>query len=156
MAVFSPHCSSPCTRMTEPLKTPLSSSWSMQTTPHWSASSRMVTSLLTDRKLRSWLPGAALTTWSWTRSKQWRWSRTSGEPPLPPPLTIMNSTVTAVESFRFLGTTISQELKWDTHINSIMKARLRLYFLHQLNKFNMPHELLIQFYSAISESVLCT
>ncbi len=82
MAVFSPHCSSPCTRMTEPLKTPLSSSWSLQTTPHWSASSRMVTSLLTDRKLRSWLPGAVLTTWSWTRSKQWRWSRTSGEPPL--------------------------------------------------------------------------
>ncbi len=28
-----------------------------------------------------------------------------------PPLTIMNSTVAAVESFRFLGTTISQELK---------------------------------------------
>ncbi len=35
-----------------------------------SASSRMVTSLLTDRRLRSWLSGAVLTTWSWTRSKQ--------------------------------------------------------------------------------------
>ncbi len=34
-----------------------------------------------------------------------------------PPLTIVNSTVTAVESFRFLGTTISQDLKWDNHIN---------------------------------------
>ncbi len=34
-------------------------------------------------------------------------------PPALPPLTIMNSTVTAVESFRFLGTTISQDLKWD-------------------------------------------
>ncbi len=33
-------------------------------------------------------------------------------PPALPPLTIMNSTVTAVESFRFLGTTISQDLKW--------------------------------------------
>ncbi len=32
-------------------------------------------------------------------------------PPALPPLTIMNSTVTAVESFRFLGTTISQDLK---------------------------------------------
>ncbi len=29
--------------------------------------------------------------------------------------TIMNSTVTAVESFRLLGTTISQDLKWDNH-----------------------------------------
>ncbi len=31
-------------------------------------------------------------------------------PPALPPLTITNSTVTAVESFRFLGTTISQDL----------------------------------------------
>ncbi len=30
--------------------------------------------------------------------------------------TIMNSTVTGVESFRFLGTTISQDLKWDNHV----------------------------------------
>ncbi len=42
-------------------------------------------------------------------------------PPALPPLTIMNSTVTAVESFRFLGTTISQDLKWDNHIDSIVK-----------------------------------
>ncbi len=33
----------------------------------------------------------------------------------------MNSTLTAVESFRFLGTTISQDLKWDNHIESIVK-----------------------------------
>ncbi len=45
-------------------------------------------------------------------------------------LTIMNSTVTAVESFRFLGTTISQDLKWDNHIKSIVKkAQQRLYIL---------------------------
>ncbi len=42
-------------------------------------------------------------------------------PPALPPLTILNSTVTAVESFRFLGTTISQDLKWDIHIDSIVK-----------------------------------
>ncbi len=74
-------------------------------------------------------------------------------PPVLPPLTIMNSTVTAVESFRFLGTTISQDLKWDNHIDS---AQQRLYFLRQLRKFNLPQELLIQFYSAIIESVLCS
>ncbi len=79
--VFSPHCSSLSTRTTAHLKSPLSSSWSLQTTPHWSASSRTVTSLLTDRRLRSWLSGAVLTTWSLTRSKLWRWSWTSGEPP---------------------------------------------------------------------------
>ncbi len=46
-------------------------------------------------------------------------------PPALPPLTIMNSTVTAVESFRFLGTTISQDLKWDNHIDSIVKRPSR-------------------------------
>ncbi|KAK2894332.1 hypothetical protein Q8A73_016816 [Channa argus] len=74
-----------------------------------------------------------------------------------PPLTIMDSTVTAVESFRFLGTTISQDLKWDIHIDSIVKkAQQRLYLLRQLKKFNLPQELLNQFYSAIIESILCT
>ncbi|KAK3505621.1 hypothetical protein QTP70_021027 [Hemibagrus guttatus] len=74
-----------------------------------------------------------------------------------PPLTIMNSTVPTVESFRFLGTTISQDLKWDTHIDAIIKkAQQRLYFLQQLRKFNLPQELLTQFYSAVIESVLCT
>ncbi len=68
----------------------------------------------------------------------------------------MNSTVTAVESFRFLGTTIFQDLKWDTHIESIVKkVQHGLYFLRQLRKFNLPQELLIQFYCAIIESVLC-
>ncbi len=79
MAVFSPHCSSPCIPMTAHLKTPLSSSWSLQTTPHWSASSRTVMSLLADSRLRSWLSGAVLTTWSLACSKLWRWSWTSGE-----------------------------------------------------------------------------
>ncbi len=68
-------------------------------------------------------------------------------PPALPPLTTMNGTVIAVESFRFLGTTIFQDLKWDNHIDYIVKnAQQRLYFLRQL----------IQFYSAIIESVLCT
>ncbi len=63
-------------------KDPLSSSWSFQVTPHWSASSKIMTSLLTDRRLRNWLSGAVLTTWSWTCSKQWRWSWIWGETPL--------------------------------------------------------------------------
>ncbi|XDV52129.1 hypothetical protein PO909_020893 [Leuciscus waleckii] len=57
----------------------------------------------------------------------------------------------------FLGTTISQDLKWDTHIDSIVKkAQQRLYFLRQLRKFNLPQELLVQFYSAVIQSILCT
>ncbi len=79
-------------------------------------------------------------------------------PPALSPLTIMNSTVTAVETFKFLGSIISQDLNWDTHIDSIVKkkAQQRLYFLRQLRKFNLPQELLKQFYSVVIESVLCT
>ncbi len=59
-------------------------------------------------------------------------------PPALPPLTIMNNTVAVVESFRFLGNTIFQDLKWDTHIDIVKKAQQRLCFLHQMKKFNQP------------------
>ncbi len=74
--------------------------------------------------------------------------------PPPPPFTIIDRTVPSVETFKFLGSIISQDLKWDTHITK--KAQRRLYFLHQLRKINLPQELLKQIYSVIIESVLCT
>ncbi len=55
-------------------------------------------------------------------------------PPALPPLTIMDSTVATVETFRFLGTTISQNLS--------PSAQQMLYFLRQLRKFNLTQELL--------------
>ncbi len=60
-------------------------------------------------------------------------------------------------TLKFLGSIISQDLKWDTHIDSIVKkAQQKLYLLRQLRKCNLPQELLKQFYSAVIESVLCT
>ncbi|KAL0147445.1 hypothetical protein M9458_057254 [Cirrhinus mrigala] len=51
-------------------------------------------------------------------------------PPALSPLSIMDSTVATVETFKILGSVISQDLKWVTHINSIVKkAQQRLYFL---------------------------
>ncbi|KAI2661192.1 putative RNA-directed DNA polymerase from transposon BS [Labeo rohita] len=77
------------------------------------------------------------------------------KPPALTPLTIMNSTVAAVDSFKFLGTNISQDLKWDIHIDSIVKkAQQRLYFLRQLKKFNLPQALMTQFYSAVIETYI--
>ena len=79
------------------------------------------------------------------------------QPPTLPLITILNNSVSAVETFRFLGSTISQDLKWAPNIDSIVKkAQQRMYFLHQLKKFNLPLELLIQLYTAIVQSVLCT
>ncbi|XP_061132396.1 uncharacterized protein LOC133152636 [Syngnathus typhle] len=61
------------------------------------------------------------------------------------------------DTFKFLGTTISRDLKWTGHIDSVRKkAQQRLYFLRQLKKFNLPQELLKTFYTAIIQSVFCT
>ncbi|KAL3063828.1 hypothetical protein OYC64_000198 [Pagothenia borchgrevinki] len=50
-----------------------------------------------------------------------------------------DSPVTAVESFRFLGTIIAQDLKWEQNICSLIKtAQERMFFLRQLKKFNLP------------------
>lgn len=74
-----------------------------------------------------------------------------------PPLIISDSPVSTVEIFKLLGTTISQDLKWETNINSILKkTQQRMYFLRQLGKYSLPQELLIQFYTAVIESVLCS
>ncbi|XP_059821756.1 uncharacterized protein LOC132391955 [Hypanus sabinus] len=78
-------------------------------------------------------------------------------PPVMSPLTVLGSPVSTVENFRFLGTTISQDLKWEQNISFILKkAQQRMYFLRLLSKYGLLQELLLQFYTAVTESVLCT
>ena len=68
-----------------------------------------------------------------------------------------NNSVSAVETFRFLGSFISQDLKWAPNVDSITKkAQQRMYFRGQIRKFNLPQELLTQCYMAIVQSDLCT
>ncbi|KAK1791361.1 hypothetical protein P4O66_013374 [Electrophorus voltai] len=53
--------------------------------------------------------------------------------PTLPTLTILDRTLSAVESFKFLGITITKDLKWDSNISSIIKrTQQRMYFLDQL------------------------
>ncbi|XP_061523505.1 uncharacterized protein LOC133397065 isoform X2 [Phycodurus eques] len=73
------------------------------------------------------------------------------------PLTLSNCLVSTVETFNFLGITVSQDLKWAININSILKkAQQRMYFLRLLRKHGLPQDLLRQFYTAVIESVLCS
>uniref|UniRef100_A0AAV2IY56 Alkylated DNA repair protein AlkB homologue 8 N-terminal domain-containing protein n=1 Tax=Knipowitschia caucasica TaxID=637954 RepID=A0AAV2IY56_KNICA len=73
----------------------------------------------------------------------------------PPPPSVMDSPITSVESYRFLGTTITQDLKWEPTISSLIKkAQQRMYFLRQLRKAKLPAQMLVQFYTAIIESIL--
>ncbi|XP_037394180.1 uncharacterized protein LOC119263444 [Pygocentrus nattereri] len=78
-------------------------------------------------------------------------------PPALSALTILDRTVVAVESCKFLGTTITRDLKWDSNISSIIKRALqRMCFLRQLRKFNLPQELMVWFCTAIIESIITT
>ncbi|KAK3560166.1 hypothetical protein QTP86_034668 [Hemibagrus guttatus] len=76
--------------------------------------------------------------------------------PAPLPSVILcDSPVTSAESFRFLGTTITKELKWEQNIRSLTKkAQQRMYFLQELKKFLLPVKMLVNFYTAIVESFL--
>lgn len=72
------------------------------------------------------------------------------------PLTINGELVEQVSSFKFLGTTISSDLSWDSNVTSIVKkCQQRLHFLRQLRKFGMSTEILAQFYRAVIEGILC-
>jgi hypothetical protein len=68
---------------------------------------------------------------------------------------INGQSVEQVDSFKLLGTFISNDLKW--HVNSVdivKKARQRLYFLRVLKSFKVHQSVMISFYRGIIESVL--
>ena len=70
-------------------------------------------------------------------------------------LLIDNTVVNQVESFKFLGSTISSDLSWGNNTASMVKkGQQRMYFLRQLKKFGISPIILKRFYHAIIESVL--
>ena len=71
------------------------------------------------------------------------------------PLTISDQPITLTDSFKFLGTHISNKLTWEYNINTICKkAQQRLFFLRQLRKYRVQQRLLLRFYSAIIQSII--
>ncbi|KAK1802666.1 hypothetical protein P4O66_004301 [Electrophorus voltai] len=68
---------------------------------------------------------------------------------------ISGTTVERVDSFRYLGVHISQDLSWSRHTNSLAKkARQRLYHLRRLRDFRLPSMVLRNFYTCTIESIL--
>ncbi|KAK1806312.1 hypothetical protein P4O66_000024 [Electrophorus voltai] len=71
------------------------------------------------------------------------------------PVRISGTTVERVDSFRYLGVHISQDLSWSRHTNSLAKkARQRLYHLRRLRDFRLPTKVLRNFYTCTIESIL--
>ena len=72
------------------------------------------------------------------------------------PLLIDGSPIEIVDSFKFLGTIISSGLDWKVNVDSTLKkAQQEMYSLRQLKKFGLRREILVQFYRAVIERVLC-
>ncbi|KAK1803647.1 hypothetical protein P4O66_020754, partial [Electrophorus voltai] len=71
------------------------------------------------------------------------------------PVRISGTTVERVDSFRYLGVHISQDLSWSRHTSSLAKkARQRLYHLRRLRDFRLPSKVLRNFYTCTIESIL--
>ena len=76
-------------------------------------------------------------------------------PPSHPPLLINSSAVQVVSSVKLLGTTITSDLKWETHSSKVIKrAHQRMFFLRLLRKMNVSPKVRSHFYRATIESVL--
>ncbi|KAK1806284.1 hypothetical protein P4O66_000153 [Electrophorus voltai] len=68
---------------------------------------------------------------------------------------INGTTMGRVDSFRYLGIHISQDLSWSRHTNSLAKkARQCLYHLRRLRDFRLPSKVLRNFYTCTIESIL--
>ncbi|KAK1785834.1 hypothetical protein P4O66_003210 [Electrophorus voltai] len=71
------------------------------------------------------------------------------------PVRINGPTVERVESFRYFGVHISQDLSWSRHTNSLAKkAGQRLYHLRGLRDFRLPSKVLWNFYTCTIEIIL--
>ncbi|KAK1796868.1 hypothetical protein P4O66_000957 [Electrophorus voltai] len=71
------------------------------------------------------------------------------------PVRISGTTVERVDSVRYLGVHISQDLSWSRHTNSLAKkAHQRLYHLRRLRDFRLPSKVLRNFYTCTIESIL--
>ncbi len=68
---------------------------------------------------------------------------------------ISGTPVERVNSFKYLGVNISEDLTWTAHIQTqVKKARQRLFHLRQLRKFRVSPAILKTFYSGAIENVL--
>ncbi|KAK1791023.1 hypothetical protein P4O66_002073 [Electrophorus voltai] len=71
------------------------------------------------------------------------------------PVRTNGTTVERVDSFRYLGVHISQDLSWSRHTNSLAKkACQHLYHLRRLRDFRLPSKVLRNFYTCTTESIL--
>ena len=71
------------------------------------------------------------------------------------PVTINDSPVDIVPSYKYLGVTIQDNLKWNEHIEiQTKKANKRMYNVRRLQKLRIDSKILCLFYNSVISSVL--
>ncbi len=70
-------------------------------------------------------------------------------------ITIDKTSVEQVNSFKFFGVHITEDLTWSAHTDAVLKkAHQRLFFLRRLRKFGTSPSILRFFYTCTVESIL--
>jgi Domain of unknown function (DUF1891)/Reverse transcriptase (RNA-dependent DNA polymerase) len=73
----------------------------------------------------------------------------------PPLIEIGGREVDRVVEYKYLGTIISADMTWSSHVDSMVKkCHSRLYFLRKLKQFKMSQTILTLYYRASIESLL--
>ena len=71
------------------------------------------------------------------------------------PITINNSSVATVQSYKYLGVIIQDNLKWTEHVEAqTKKANKRMYYVQRLRKLKIDSSIISLFYNSVISSVL--
>lgn len=71
------------------------------------------------------------------------------------PVVIKESNVEVTDSYKYLGVTIQDNLKWDIHVNNqIKKSNKRMYYVYCLKNIHIDNTILCMFYNSVIMSIL--
>ncbi len=117
--------------------------------------STLLTCSATERRWVPWQNGVrrtnSLSTSTRPRSRWW----ISGDRAENTPITIDKTPVERVNSFKFLGVHITEDLTWSAHRDAVLKkAHQRLFFLRWLRTFGTSPSILRSFYTCTVETIL--
>jgi hypothetical protein len=66
-----------------------------------------------------------------------------------------NGLLPQVPTLRILGVTFSQDLRWNTHVDNVLKkANKRIYFIRNLKRAGCPHSTILMVYNSVIRSQL--
>ena len=70
-------------------------------------------------------------------------------------LLIQDANIAQVDSYKYLGVHIDNNLSWSVHVNSVCsRIQQRLHFLRRLRVFGVQRKVMLLFYRSVIESII--